>query len=53
MSTVLIKLSGNILADPSALGKLTEYIRNRRSRGEQIVLIHGGGKQINELSRRM
>jgi acetylglutamate kinase len=53
MSTILVKLSGNIIADTNALGKLTEYIHERRSNGDQAVLVHGGGRQINELSRRL
>ena len=53
MSTLLVKLSGNIIADTNALGKLAEYIHDRRNDGAQVVLVHGGGKQINELSRRL
>ncbi len=53
MSSILIKLSGNILADSNALGKLAEYMLKRRRHGDQIIVSHGGGKQINELSRRL
>lgn len=53
MSRILIKLSGNIIADANALGKLAEYIHIRRGNGDQVVLVHGGGRQINELSRRL
>ena len=53
MTTILIKLSGNIVADTNALGKLSEYIFDRRSEGIRIVVVHGGGKQINELSKRL
>ena len=53
MSTILIKLSGNVVADSNALDRLAEYIHNRRETGDQLVLVHGGGKQINELSREL
>ncbi len=53
MSTILVKLSGNIIADTNALGKLAEFIHERRTSGDQAVLVHGGGKQINELSQRL
>ncbi len=53
MSKKLIKLSGNVLADTNALGKLAEFIHKCRVQGDLVILVHGGGKQINELSRRM
>ncbi len=53
MKTVLIKLSGNIIADENALGKLVEYLLQCRKREKRVVLVHGGGKQISELSNRM
>ena len=53
MSTILIKLSGNVAADSNALDRLADYIQNRRGTGDQLVLVHGGGKQINELSRQL
>jgi len=53
MQTILIKLSGNVIADPNALGKLAEYVMERKKAGERVVLTHGGGKQINELSKRL
>ena len=53
MSLILVKLSGNILADVNSLGKLAEFVQERRVQGDQVILVHGGGKQINELSRRM
>ncbi len=53
MNRVLIKLSGNILADPGALSRLAVYIHGRMDKGMQVILVHGGGKQIGELSNRM
>ncbi len=53
MSRILIKLSGNVVADTDAMGKLAEYVHARRIGGDQVVLVHGGGKQINELSKRL
>ncbi|MDG5767049.1 acetylglutamate kinase [Balneolales bacterium ANBcel1] len=51
--TIIIKLSGNVIADSSALGKLAEYIIRERNAGKRIVLTHGGGKQITGLSKRL
>ncbi len=51
--TVLIKLSGNVVADSNALGKLVSYILELKKQDKSVVLVHGGGKQINELSKRM
>ncbi|MDI6402572.1 acetylglutamate kinase [Balneolaceae bacterium ANBcel3] len=51
--TLLIKLSGNVIADSNALNKLAEYIDARREKGYRIVITHGGGKQINALSKQL
>lgn len=53
MNTILVKLSGNVIADESALKKLAEFILKSRNDGKQVVLSHGGGKQISELSKRL
>lgn len=51
--TILIKLSGNVVADSAALGKLAEYMGEAKNSGKRIILTHGGGKQISELSGRL
>lgn len=53
MDTILIKLSGNVLADENALGKLAEYVVEQKKQNKRIILVHGGGRQINDLSKRL
>lgn len=53
MHKLVIKLSGNIIADATAPQKLAAYIRSQQQAGRRVVISHGGGKQINELSTRL
>ena len=53
MQTLVIKLSGNIIADPSAPQKLAAYVQRQQQAGRRVVISHGGGRQINELSTRL
>lgn len=53
MDTILIKLSGNVIADENALGKLAEYVVEQKKQHKRIVMVHGGGRQINDLSKRL
>ncbi|MBP3191636.1 acetylglutamate kinase [Natronogracilivirga saccharolytica] len=52
MDAIVIKISGNVVADFNALGNLCEYVKKRKGEGLRIVMIHGGGRQISELSQR-
>ena len=52
MDAIVIKISGNVVADFNALGKLCEYVKKRKKEGFRIIMIHGGGRQITELSHR-
>lgn len=50
---ILIKLGGAALQTSAALEHVTETIRNYRSLGFKVIVVHGGGPAINaELTRR-
>lgn len=42
----VLKLSGSLSDDPASLALLCDYISQQSS---QVVVVHGGGKQINEM----
>lgn len=46
MGMTVLKLSGSLSDDPASLDLLCEYISQQSS---QVVVVHGGGKQINEM----
>lgn len=49
----VIKLGGSVLVDTSLRLKLVFQISELRRAGKQIVLVHGGGKQIAEMLTRL
>jgi acetylglutamate kinase len=53
MELVLVKISGGLTDDPGALEHLISYVKAAKKAGNAVVLVHGGGKQINELSTKM
>jgi acetylglutamate kinase len=46
MGMTVLKLSGSLSDDPTSLDLVCQYISDR---GSQVVVVHGGGKQINEM----
>ncbi len=50
MGVTVLKLSGSLSDDPSSLDLLCEYISHQNS---QVVVVHGGGKQINEMCKQL
>jgi len=48
MKTILIKIGGSILNEESTILSLCKDIKNISLAGYKIVLVHGGGKAINE-----
>lgn len=46
----VIKLSGSLSDDPTSLDFLCDFIRHKPS---QVVVVHGGGKQINEMCKQL
>ncbi len=53
MSKAVIKLGGSILVDETLRAQLLEQIVSLWQRGHEIVLVHGGGKQIAALLKQL
>ena len=49
----VVKLGGEILADAAALDGLAAQVALLSSLGIRVVVVHGGGPQASELSRRL
>lgn len=52
-STFVLKLGGEVLADGEALEGLAGQMALLSSIGIRLVVVHGGGPQVNALSRRL
>jgi acetylglutamate kinase len=52
MSRAVVKLGGDVLAQP-ALGAVAAEIARARAAGHAVVIVHGGGPQATELSKRL
>lgn len=50
MELVIVKLSGALTDDETQIGKVAEYINKVNRDGIRVIIVHGGGKQINKLS---
>jgi acetylglutamate kinase len=50
---ILVKVGGAELEDRAARGALARSLRTARAAAHEIVLVHGGGNQIRDLSRRL
>lgn len=46
--TLLIKIGGSMAVDDQALGELCSALTDLSKKGYRLVLVHGGGKDINE-----
>jgi len=53
VTRVLLKIGGAQLESPDARSALCRSIAAARGEGLQVVLVHGGGNQIRDLSRRL
>jgi acetylglutamate kinase len=51
--TFVVKLSGKATEDPANLNSLAEELALLHQVGIRICVVHGGGKQLNELAQRM
>ncbi|HUF90098.1 MAG TPA: acetylglutamate kinase, partial [Gemmatimonadota bacterium] len=51
--TFVIKLGGEVLADPEALDGVAAQVSLLWSLGIRVVLVHGGGPQASAVSRRL
>ena len=52
-STMVVKLGGEVAASPDALRSLAEDLSLLTHVGVRIVVVHGGGPQATEMSRRL
>ena len=50
---LVIKLSGKVIEDASSRRSLCEQMAQLVGQGHRFVVVHGGGKQLTELSRRL
>lgn len=50
---ILIKIGGAQLERPEPRARLCAAIANARSHGDEVVVVHGGGNQIRELSGKL
>lgn len=50
---ILVKVGGAQLEECGARTQLARALRSARAGGHEIVLVHGGGNQIRDLSRRL
>src|SRR5262245_21386996 len=49
----VVKLGGEVLAEPTVLDGVTAQLALMSSLSIRLVVVHGGGPQATELSRRM
>ncbi|MEM8884508.1 MAG: acetylglutamate kinase [Planctomycetota bacterium] len=52
-STIVVKCGGEIARDPESLGHLARDVSLLHLVGLRVVLVHGGGPQATELSRKL
>ncbi len=53
MEPVVVKISGNVVDDPDALNDVLLWAKSESEAGVPVVLVHGGGRQLNDYSTRM
>jgi acetylglutamate kinase len=51
MKTQIFKLSGNLVDSDASLRALGQLIASAQALGERVIVVHGGGKQVNALSK--
>jgi acetylglutamate kinase len=47
MVTIVLKLGGAVCLDPATLATVAQEIRGLQGAGHQVVLVHGGGPQLD------
>ena len=53
MEHTLIKIGGELAGQPEALEKICREIIKRQQQNQKVLLVHGGGPQINSWSERL
>lgn len=50
---LLVKIGGALLEKPEGRARIAQAIANAKSAGHELLVVHGGGKQIGELATRL
>ena len=50
---LVIKLGGSLLTDPELLHRIIAQLIHLRRRGHQVIVVHGGGKQIKHYLKKL
>lgn len=53
MEPIIIKISGNVVDDDRALSNVLMWAKQQVESGVPVVIIHGGGRQLNDYSARL
>lgn len=53
MEPLVVKISGNVVDDAAALADVIAWVGQQRDAGIPVVVVHGGGRQLNDFSARM
>lgn len=53
MEPVVVKISGNVVDDIESLNAVLLWVKNQTQAGTPVVVVHGGGRQLNDYSARM
>ena len=53
MEPVIFKISGSLTDSPSQMDAIITLVQQKLDQNEPPIIVHGGGKQINELSNRL
>lgn len=53
MEPVVVKISGNVADEPTELAAVAQWVARQTEAGQPVVLVHGGGRQINRTIERM
>ncbi|MGQ0535459.1 MAG: amino acid kinase family protein, partial [Methanobacteriota archaeon] len=51
--TIVAKIGGRVAKDASARAALVSDVAGLRKKGKKIILVHGGGAQVNDLLGRL
>lgn len=53
MEPILIKISGGLISDPNGMEPLYRWLAKQFAKGQSAVIVHGAGKQADELSEKL
>jgi len=53
MSRTVIKLSGKVTDSPAVLARVAQEIALGRKSGAEVIVVHGGGKQLDEMASKL